>query len=401
VSARIEPAETYGTRSIVATANGIAIHEAEIDVPFHRIWLANLTFTDDLGPAENDSVELTIGPWTGIGTCIDAGVHGGIRSIRVVAGAGGWRRAPTGLAFQNDANLSRSDIAQALASSVGETVEAESSTLGVHWSFDPTVSAGSNMDALGDWYVRNDGVTEIGSRPDAAEFRAIVEHFDGKNGIADCLIEESDVAAVMPGALVTSDSLSIQIRVRHTRILLSPNRLVAEVYTREQDPFRAARHEARKLRFLGTYRYRIIEQIAERLQLQAVDAITGLPDQLLVDKAHGLPGVTTECTPSGEVLIVFADGNRALPFVSAYLGIGPTTFGDATTADNLALAQPLIDFVKIAGKIVLAASSLVPGIVPAIVTPDEVLAITETIALYSTPGAPLTKSGTLLASPSP
>jgi len=340
----------------VATANGFALNSAEIDVPFRRIWLANITFTDDQGPAENDSVELVVGSWTGIGTCIDAGVHGGIRSIRVVAGAGGWRRAPSGLAFQNDANLSRADIAQALASSVSETVEAESDTLGVHWSFDPTVSAGSNMDALGDWYVRDDGVTEVGSRPDLAEFRAIVEPFDGKNGIADCLIEESDVAAVMPGALVTSDSLSIQIRVRHTRILLSTDKLVAEVYTREQDPFRAARHEARKLRFLGTYRYRIIEQIADRLQLQAVDAIAGLPDQLLVDKAHGLPGVTTECAPSGEVLIVFADGNRSLPFVSAYLGASVeevhttttatfTTASLAPTSQAVALAPALDDLI--------------------------------------------------------
>jgi len=330
----------------VATANGFALNSAEIDVPFRRLWLANLTFTDDQGPNENDPVELIVGSWTGIGTCIDAGVHGGVRSIRVVAGAGGWRRAPAGLAFQNDANLSRADIAQALASSVGETVEADSGTLGVHWSFDPTVSAGSNMDALGDWYVRDDGVTEIGSRPGAAEFRAIVEHFDGKNGIADCLIEESNAAAVMPGALVTSDSLSVQIRVRHTRILLSPNRLVAEVYTREQDPFRAARHEARKLRFLGTYRYRVIEQIADRLQLQAVDAITGLPDQLLVDKAHGLPGVTTECAPSGEVLIVFADGNRALPFVSAYLGasveeVHTTTTASFTTSSPVPTLEPV------------------------------------------------------------
>jgi len=308
--------------------------------------MANLTFTDDQGPSENDPVELVVGSWTGIGTCIDAGVHGGVRSIRVVAGAGGWRRSPTGLAFQNDANLSRADIAQALASSVGEIVEADPGTLGVHWSFDSTVSVGSNMDTLGDWYVRDDGVTQLGSRPDLAEFRAIVEPFDGKNGIADCLIEESDVASVMPGALVTSDSLSIQIRVQHTRILLSTNKLVAEVYTREQDPFRAARHEARKLRFLGTYRYRIIEQIADRLQLQAVDAITGLPDQLLVDKAHGLPGVTTECAPSGEVLIVFADGNRSLPFVSAYLGasveeVHTTTTATFTTASPTPTPEPV------------------------------------------------------------
>lgn len=383
----------------MATANGFAIHSAEIDIPFRRIWLASLTFTDDQGPVEGDAVDLVVGSWTASGTCIESGVHGGIRSARVVAGAGGWRRAPTGLAFQNDANLRRSDIAQAIAASVGETVEADSDTIGVHWSFDPTISAGSNLDALGDWYVRDDGVTVIGSRPDGASFKAIVDHFDGKHGHADLLIEESDVASVLPGALITSDSLSISIRVRHTRIMLSTNELVAEVHLHEQDPFRGARAEAKKLRLLGTYRYRVIEQIEERLQLQAVDAIVGLPDQLLVDKAHGLPGVTTECAPSGEVLIVFADGKISQPFVSAYLGSGTTYFGDAATADHLALAQPLIDFVKVAGKVVLAAASLVPGIVPALVTEEEIEALTETVALYSVLDAPLTKSGNVLASP--
>jgi hypothetical protein len=355
----------------VATANGFAIHEAEIDVPFRRIWLASLTFTDDQCPVEGEPVELVVGPWSALGTCIESGVHGGVATARVVAGAGGWRRAPTGLAFQNDANLSRADIAQALASSVGEEVEADSDTIGAHWSFDPTISAGSNLDELGNWYVRDDGVTVIGTRADGAEFKAIVEHFDGKHGQADLLIEESDAASVLPGALISSDSLTDSIRVRHTRFLLSPNQLVAEVYTREQDPFRGARAEVQKRRFLGTYHYRIIEQIEDRLQLQAVDSIRGLPDQLLVDKAHGLPGVTTECAPSGEVLIVFADGNRALPFVLAYLGAsveevhttGTATFTTASPApEPQAVARaPAVDTIQNALLAFCATIALAPS----------------------------------------
>ncbi len=362
----------------MATANNFAIHEAEIDIPFRRIWLANITFTDDQGPAENDAVTLTVGSWTAQGTCIGAGVHGGVATARVVAGAGGWRRAPPGLSFQNDANLTRADIAQALAASVGETIEADSDTVGVHWSFDSTVSAGSNLDALDDWYVQDSGATKLGTRPDGAEFKAIVERFDGKRGRAELLLEEFDAASVLPGALVSSPTLTESIRVRHTRFLLSPNKFVVEVYSREQDPMRGARHEARKLRFLGTYRYRVIEQISDRLELQAVDAIDGLPDQILVDKAHGLPGVTTECTPSGEVLIVFADGNRSRPFVCAYLGesieevhtTGTATFTTASpvpTPEFVAL-QPALDATKaalLAACAAVAATPTTPGIVAA------------------------------------
>jgi hypothetical protein len=330
----------------VFTANNIAIHSAEIDFPLRRIWLANLTFTDDLGPAVDERVTLTLGSWTGVGTCVSAGAHGGVYKARVVAGAGGWRRAPTGLSFQNDANLSTIEIAQALASSVGETVTSDSTTIGVNWSIDPQCSAGENLDAVGNWYVDNAGVTVIGDRPELAEFKAIVENYDGSHAQAECLIEEQDIAKVLPGAIVSSVTLPASIRVKHTRVLVSTNKIVAEVYANEQDPFPGARSALRKTRYLGTYRYRIIEQIDERLQLQAVDTVAGLPDQVLVSKAHGLPGVTTECAPAGEVLIVFADGNRSRPFVSAYLGssldiVHTTASATFTTSAPLPSPEPV------------------------------------------------------------
>jgi hypothetical protein len=224
------------------------------------------------------------------------------------------------LSFQNDGNLSATEVAQALASSVGETIVSDSSTLGINWSFDPLASAGSNLDAIGSWYVRDDGVTVLGERADLPEFRAIVDEYEGLEGRASCQIEEFETPNLMPGALVSAASMNVKIRVRHTRILLSPNKLIVEVSSAEQKPLRLSEHSARKARFYATYLYRVIEQIADRLQLQAVDTTLGIPDQLLVTKAHGVPGVTSDCSSASEVLVVFANGDRSMPRVVAYLG---------------------------------------------------------------------------------
>jgi hypothetical protein len=304
----------------VASLAGYPINCCELDVPFRGTWLARVTLTDADGPAEGARVTLSIGPLSLVGTVLGTGVHGGVATARVVGGAGGWRKAPDGLSFQNDGNLSATEVAQALASSVGETIASDSSTLGINWSFDPLASAGSNLDAIGSWYVRDDGVTVLGERSDLPEFRAIVDEYEGLEGRASCQIEEFETPNLMPGALVSAASMNVKIRVKHTRILLSTSKLIVEVSSAEQKPLRLGEHSARKARFYATYLYRVIEQIADRLQLQAVDSSLGVPDQLLVTKAHGIPGVTSDCSSASEVLVVFANGDRSLPRVIAYLG---------------------------------------------------------------------------------
>lgn len=326
-----------------------------------------------------------------VGFVLNAGVHGGIASCRVVGGHGGWRQAPTGLSFQNDANLTRSDIAKALASSVGETIETDVDTIGVNWSFDPLASAGSNLDTLGSWYMCDDGVTVLGTRPDLAEFVTNASDFEGMEGRATCEIEEYQADKLQPGALVSAASLENSIRVKHTRYLYSPKSFTVEVSAFEQKPLRLAEHAANKARFFGTYLYRVIEQISDRLELQAVDPVRGIPDQVLVTKAHGIPGVESTCTPSGEVLVVFANGDQGKPRVLAYLGAGTTYFGDDATADNLALAQPLVDLVVAAGPTILAAATTAGLLTPALIA---------AIGKYTTPlTVGLTKSGNVKASP--
>jgi hypothetical protein len=362
----------------VANLSGFPVNECELDVPDHHTWLARVTLTDADGPAEGARATLQIGPLRLIGTVIGADTFGGVRTVRIVGGAGGWRKPPGGLSFQNDGNLSRREIAQALASSVGETIIADMDTLGLNWTLDPLASAGSNLDAIGHWYVREDGATVLGERPALPEFRAVVGEYEGLRGRASCQIEEGDAAKLLPGALVSSDSMDVKIRVRHARYLLSPNRFTVEVSATEQKPLRLGEHVARKARFYATYLYRVIEQVADRLQLQAVDSSLGVPDQLLVTKAHGVPGVTSACSAASEVLVVFANGDRSMPRVIAYLG---ASIGETFTAPNVKFTStfpfpppqpvalaPAVDAIRLAllaACSAVAATPTAPGIVAA------------------------------------
>jgi len=315
----------------VPTLNDLPIQTAEIEIPFRRNWSGIFKTTDAAAPTEGERVEFVMGSLSLIGTVLSSEAFGGIAELLVVGGAGGWRMVPDGLAFQNDAVISASDVASALAASVGETVEVTAQSLGVHWTFDPTVSAANNLDAIGTWHMREDGVTVLGERVDGAEIRATIESLNGARGRATCVIDEEDAASFLPGSLVTSDALATPIRVRHTRYLVTPGRLSVEVSRREQTPSRLADNAAGGKRFLGTYVYRIIEQVADRLNLQVVESTKGLPSQVLVDKAHGIPGVLSQARGSGNVLVAFGDGDRSRPFVLAYLGEAETVTMTATT----------------------------------------------------------------------
>jgi hypothetical protein len=333
----------------VASIASFPVNSCELDVPNRGTWLARVTLTDAQGPVEGDVVTLALGPLSLVGTVISAGQHGGVATARVVGGHGGWRQAPTGLSFQNDANLSKKELASALASAVGETISSSNDTIGVNWSFDPLASAGSNLDLLGDWYMREDGVTVLGTRPDLAEFVATVSEYEGLEGRASCQIEEYQADRFLPGALISAASLDNSIRVKHARFLYSPNKFTVEVSSVDQSPNRLAEHAARKARFFGTYLYRIVEQIADRLELQAVDPIRGLPSQPLVAKSHGIPGVESTCIGSGEVLVVFANGDPAKPRVLAYLGgsVDVTITSPSVTITS-SLALPVVQAVALA-----------------------------------------------------
>lgn len=80
----------------------------------------------------------------------------------------------------------------------------------------------------------------------------------------------------------------------------------------------------RKTLFYGFYPYRVLEQVADKVTVQAVSIVPGLDDQRFIVKAHGFAGVTETLSPGSIVLLGFEGGDPARPFIAHYLSGTPT-----------------------------------------------------------------------------
>jgi hypothetical protein len=70
----------------------------------------------------------------------------------------------------------------------------------------------------------------------------------------------------------------------------------------------------------GLYRYRVTRMVGDRVELQAVKRIVGLPDLLPLSMWPGIAGAHAELAPSAEVLVSFIEGDRAQPVVVHFAG---------------------------------------------------------------------------------
>jgi hypothetical protein len=80
----------------------------------------------------------------------------------------------------------------------------------------------------------------------------------------------------------------------------------------------------RGTRFYGFFPYKVVDDTTGRPSLQAVGVVDGLPsaifpDQLYLDKAHGIPGTTSNLAKDTVVLVGFQGGDPGAPFVAFYL----------------------------------------------------------------------------------
>lgn len=151
-----------------AAVNGMPIVRGRIHVPGWGIWHADLWTDGDL--AIGASVRIELANLVGVGTVVRDVAWTGQRGVRVVGGAGGWRRAVSAQEYANPGGLTMATIAQDTATDVGETVVVATDRLvGTQWMR----SAGQASDALyalaeSEWWVGLDGVTRIGARPTGA-----------------------------------------------------------------------------------------------------------------------------------------------------------------------------------------------------------------------------------------
>ncbi len=147
-----------------AAVNGLPIVRGRISLPGWGIWHADIWTDGDLPIGTAARIELA--DLVAVGTVVRDVAWTGQRGVRVVGGAGGWRKAVGAQQYANPPGLTMSTILSDTAADVGETVVvATDRSVGVQWMR----SAGQASDALyaladEAWWVDLDGVTHVGDR---------------------------------------------------------------------------------------------------------------------------------------------------------------------------------------------------------------------------------------------
>ena len=340
------------------------VQSARVHVPHGGAWVADCVL-DDVAAAVG-AVTLTLGGLELRGTVEpeNTGAFALGQRVRVVGGAGAWGRAVPAKGYHNDAGVKAAQVASDVAREVGETLDVSGyGATRVGPDFARVAGPASRvLEQLGvPWWVDLAGVTHVGSRP-AVEVVAPYEvlDFDPSQRVATLGVD--DASAVGIGAIVR-DKLAAPLVVRDLEIDAGASSLRLTAWLADPDAelygprlVRALRALVRdalpRLAYLAPRRYRIVEQIGERLTLQAVRAAAGVPDLLMVPVSPGVAGTRAEHTPGAVCVVQFLDGDPSAPMVTHFEaadGNGWLPVGLTLDATGAVKVGPSADLVELAG----------------------------------------------------
>jgi hypothetical protein len=316
-----------------AAINGQALVECRITVGNVGPWHAICDFAE--APDVDGAVTLTIGDSFTAKCTVDASAAGSFglqRRVRVVGGANGWGKAVAPKSYQNDAGIKGRTVAEDAARTVGETIGTfvpAAEKFGRAYARQAGPASLALEDVLGGvaWWVGFDGVTNAGPRPatalDASAYELLA--YDPRDRVATLGVD--DVGAVSIGSILT-DRLDAPATVRALEITVSGSELRVLAHCNGAETargplaelFRTITRRAVADRLWGVYRYRVVRMAVDRVELQAVRKVAGLPDLLPVSMWPGVAGAVLELAPSAEVLVQFVEGDRAQPIITGFAG---------------------------------------------------------------------------------
>jgi hypothetical protein len=318
---------------VYAALDGKRLARVRVTFDSFGPWSADCDLLDD-AEVGSGQVTLAIGDFELRGTVVEAqnGTYALQRRCRVVAGAGGWGTVVDPRHYHNDGGVQARTVAEDAARAAGETlgnfVPAQE-RVGVDYVRSAGPASRVVEDVVGagvSWWVDADGVTHAGTRaqttldPDAYEVLA----FDPRDLVATLSVD--DPSAVTVGSVIEK-RLDVARVVRSLEIVVDDDlrvivsfegadgargklaSLLQSIVRRSSD---AGLH--------GVFRYRVVRQSGDRLELQAVRSSAGLPDILPVSMWPGIAGAYCEPTPGSEVLVQFVEGDRTMPVVTGFVG---------------------------------------------------------------------------------
>lgn len=290
-------------------------------MPWKGVWLFDGTTAEDV--VASGRVSLTVG-WMTLSGTVDGARSGKYRaggSVRVVAGAGGWRRQVDKKPWHADNGVKMYDVVRTTATAVGETVafDVPDAVVGVDFQR-RRGPASSVLDQAGVkvWWVARDGVTHIAAdRPTKAASAELLEYDPGYRTAV-----YADIAQLEIGDIVTIDGEQHTIRELRFEVNEDGMRTVATLAhvttNRLYDALSSIVRQVLNERLWGLYRYRVYKMNVRRVNLQVVASAPGLPDVLPASMCNGVAGAWSKLPPGTVVLVEFIEGDVTQPRVTHF-----------------------------------------------------------------------------------
>ncbi len=307
-----------------ASLNGTRVTSARVNLPAWGAWYADLATDGEVRIAGR--ADIVIADLRLRGTVLRGGPAKGRSMFRVVGGAGGWGRPIAAKAYANDAGVKASTVLNDAATGAKETIDpatmaAAGDRLGPAWARRKgPASWALERIVPGRWYVGEDGVTRIGSRP-AGKLPPGVTHGPVDRARGTVTLAAESIATILPGVVVdgmTAVDVLHEVDAK-TGLRSTVWGAAAEATTRRLAAWRAILDQLDPDRaFRAVWEYRVVTLAGARLNLQPVRVSTGLPSLERVPVRPGVAGMKSTLAPGARVLVAFVDADPARPFVCGH-----------------------------------------------------------------------------------
>lgn len=327
-------------QQLYVSVNGHPCSIARLTVGYGGPWQCEVELPYDDVLTHPTTVQLGALTLTGTPLPSADGTYATQRRARVVGGAAAWANTVPRKGYHNDAGVKAREVAQDAARECGETLGSFTPArerIGADFAREQGPASGALEAVIGatSWWVGYDGITNVGVRPahlppastytvlsynPAARTATLTTDDPGNVRVGSTLVEGLDVPAVVRELeIVAGGEDGLRIHVWLGGAGQDAGRLAALLTSVIQ------RTTAAQLPCV--YRYRVVSQANdERLDLQAVDTTLGLPDLRAITPCPGVAGVHGVVPIGGQVLVMFAEGDRSRPFVVAYAPFGADGF---------------------------------------------------------------------------
>ena len=387
--------------SYFASVNGIQIVAGSLVIPLVGAWTADL----HLATAQQVTGQATvvIGNLTLVGNVFRSDPYGGQTRVRIVGGAGGWRKPISAQGYGTGGGVKLSTVLQDAAKACGETVSvASDTTIGnayVRVAFDTSVAGDIlwQMVAQGfipAWYVDPAGTTQTKAWP-SVTVNTPFTVTDQKPDEGAVEIATEDYAAWMPGASFSNPLLAsgqtfqssgvhyvwgndgtFRLEVLTSSATEGADRVLGPIQQLVQKELAPAR-------FYGRYAYTVSNPSDSTIDGTPVNKTLGLPDVQSVPIAAD--SVAKYAPPAGAAChIMFLDGVPTQP-VCVWTDQAPTKVGLASGDQPVAKLGDIVQSVISGSITVLPGSTLaIAGTTPGTVTVTGTLVVAGTTPFSGT-----------------